>query len=224
MADQGVRGQRQLNTGNTPFNTLMFLIQQVLGRVNVATLVQVQAVHTAGRTAAAGTVDVIPLVDQVDGSGEAQPQGIVYGIPFFRLQGGAWAVIVDPKVGDVGFCVFADRDLSKVKAGGVAAPPGSERRFDMADGLYLGGWNNAAPAPTGYIVIDETSISLVHPDGIDATTPTFTLNGDLQVNGDINGTGKGTFTGEVQGNGIHLSLHHHPGVQTGGGNTGGPVG
>lgn len=55
-----------------------------------------------------------------------------------------------------------------------------------------------------------------------------TINGNLQVNGNQTVTGtslaKGSLTceGDVTASGISLKTHTHPGVQTGGGNTGGP--
>jgi phage baseplate assembly protein V len=55
------------------------------------------------------------------------------------------------------------------------------------------------------------------------TTPLLTLNGDLQVNGDIDATGTITGDTEVTTGSINLGTHVHTGVQTGGSNTGGPV-
>lgn len=55
-----------------------------------------------------------------------------------------------------------------------------------------------------------------------------TINGNLQVNGSQTVTGtslaKGSLTceGDVKASGISLKTHTHSGVQTGGGNTGGP--
>lgn len=55
-----------------------------------------------------------------------------------------------------------------------------------------------------------------------------TINGNLQVNGSQTVTGtslaKGSLTceGDVTASGISLKTHTHSGVQTGGGNTGGP--
>lgn len=159
----GVFGQQRLGSGNTPFNELSFVIQQALARLNVATLVEVVAVH-GGSTGPVGLVDVRPLVNQVDGAGNAMPHATIYGVPFFRVQGGANAVIVDPAPGDIGFALFADRDLSSVKAAAGPANPGSERRFDMADALYFGGWNITTP-PTAYVQVTQAGINLVLPGG-----------------------------------------------------------
>jgi hypothetical protein len=221
MAD-GATTPRSPQAGNGLFNALAFMVQQALARMNTATLVKVVAVHTDGRTAPVGTVDVQPLVDLQDGAGNPTPHTTVSGIPYLRIQGGPCAVIIDPVVGDVGLCAFADRDTSRVRATGDHALPGSFRRFDFADGFYLGGWNAQAAAPTCYLVIDGTSVSVVHPDGVDVTTPTLTINGDLVVNGAIQATGD--VVADSSGSAHHLSTHVHSGVQTGGGNTGGPVG
>ena len=148
MSNQdGFLPQSRPNTGNDPYNILQFAITQMLNGINVATLVKVVAVDVAGPTSVVGTVDVQVLVQQVDGAGTPIPSDTIYEVPFFRLQGGANAVIINPTPGDVGFAVFADRDISGVQANGTPNPPGSRRRFDLADAIYIGGWcSNITPA------------------------------------------------------------------------------
>jgi len=231
----GYLPQRRVSSGNTPFNALSFFLAQALGRVNVATLVKVIAVHISDRTGPVGTVDVQPLVDMADGAGQAQPHTTVFGIPYFRLQGGSVAFILDPKEGDLGFCMFADRDISKVKASGDHAPAGSDRRFDYADGLYLGGWNNADPAPTAYVILDSASADIVHPTAINLQAPSIKLDGAVEITqaltadgtahiqGAVTGDSTATFSGDVKGGSISLETHKHTGVTTGGGTTGGPI-
>jgi hypothetical protein len=109
-------------------------------------------------------VDVLPLVNQIDGGNGAMPHGVVHNIPYFRLQGGANAIILDPQVGDIGICVFADRDISAVKTAKGVANPGSKRRFDMADGLYIGGVLNGAP--TQYLQFSGSGINVVSPNTV----------------------------------------------------------
>ncbi len=157
-SQDGVFGFWRPETTNSDFNILSFIIQSMLSKVNVATLVSVKAVHTAARVAPAGTVDVVPLVDLIDGSGVAWPHTTVFNVPFMRVQGGANALICDPQVGDVGICVFADRDLSSVKASGAAAPPASARRFSFSDALYIGGWGRGAP--TNAIILDAAGCEI----------------------------------------------------------------
>jgi len=171
----GVFGFWRPETTNNDFNILSFIVQSMLSKVNVATIVQVKAVHTTGRVAPVGMVDVVPLVDLIDGSGVAWPHTTIFNVPFMRIQGGANAVICDPQVGDVGFCVFADRDLSSTKASGAAAPPASARRFSFSDALYIGGWMSKT-APQHYIVVDDTGVKI---EG----GPLIELDGtDIQIN------------------------------------------
>ena len=139
-------GQMRETAGTSEFNSIAFLVQQMIGQTNTATVVQVKAVSNAGELSPVGTVDVQPLVHQVDGIGQTVPHGVIHGIPYFRLQGGANAVILDPQVGDLGICVFSSRDISHVKASKQASPPGSYRKYSMADGLYIGGILKHAPA------------------------------------------------------------------------------
>src|SRR5262249_55548756 len=103
------------------YNAQVFVIRSLLAKLQTVTLVKVIAVSNAGGVAPVGTVDVQPLVNQMTGDRTAVPHGTIYGVPYFRLQGGADAVILDPHVGDIGMCAFASRDISAVKvAKGVA--------------------------------------------------------------------------------------------------------
>ena len=160
-------------TTNDEFNSLYFFVQSMLKQINVATLVKVQAVHTEGRAAAVGTVDVVPLVNLIDGLGQSWQHTIIYGLPFFRLQGGVAGVICDPVVGDVGIAVFCDKDISAAKNSAAAAPPGSQRRFSYSDGLYFGAWSSKV-APTKAVILDST--------GCEITC-------DTKVDGNVNVTG-----------------------------------
>ena len=192
--DQPVYPQKDLSSGNSDFNQISFIIQRALAKLNIATLVQVVAVHP-GAGLLVGFVDVTPLVNQVDGGGAAVPHGTIFGVPFFRVQGGANAVICDPAAGDIGFALFADRDLSSVKSTGAVANPGSARRFDMADALYFGGWNMAVQ-PTAYVQVTQAGINLVLPGGTSiALTPgQCTINATAtKVNGTLEVSGAATF-------------------------------
>ena len=60
-------------------------------------------------------------------------------------------------------------------------------------------------------------INVVAPGGVNITTPTATINGDLHV------TGKITADNDVQTGNIKLGTHKHGGVQSGGSSTGGPT-
>jgi hypothetical protein len=135
-AQQGFAGQQTPWDENTPGHMQRFMAEQILGRVNTAMLCKVQAV-SGGGNASVGTVDVLPLAKMMDGLSNTFSHGVINNLPYFRLQGGKNAVIIDPKAGDIGVAVFADRDISGVKRSKKEAPPGSFRRFDMADGLFF---------------------------------------------------------------------------------------
>jgi phage baseplate assembly protein gpV len=154
----------------------------------------------------------------------------IYGVPFFRVQGGQNAVIVDPVAGDIGFALFADRDLSSVKATGAAANPGSARRFDMADGMYFGGLLNGTPVQ--YLQFTSSGINAVSPSKITCTAPNIELDAstqckvvspDIELVGNTKVTGNLQITGTTTGNGVNLNTHEHSGVQTGSGNSGPPI-
>lgn len=179
----GYLGQQNPNTMGSKFNADVFLIQSILARISTATLVQVKAVTNDGNVAPVGFVDVLPLVNQVDGLNNATQHGVVYGIPYFRLQGGQNAIILDPQVDDIGIVIFADRDISSVKANKAQSNPGSRRRFDMADGLYIGGVLNGQP--TQYVRFSAGQVELVSPTLVKITAPAVKIYGHL-TNNDVN--------------------------------------
>lgn len=178
----GYRGAADATSGGSPYNENLFLIHQVLAAVSTAKLVRVEAVTNAGDLSPVGFVDVLPLVNQLDGENNAVPHGVVHNLPYFRLQGGTNAVILDPQVGDIGLANFADRDISAVKSAKDVANPGSKRRFDMADGLYHGGFLNGTPQQYvrffngGMELVSPTKVRIAAPQvQVDAST-SFTVN------------------------------------------------
>jgi hypothetical protein len=146
----------------------------VLNKAVTNTLVIVRAVRAgAGPT---GVVDVQPLVHQIDGKGGTTPHGIVHNLPYMRLQGGTSAVIIDPSVGDIGLACIPTNDISKVKTTRQPSPPGSLRRNDHSDGLYIGGFLNATP--TQYIKFDSSGITIHTPGNI-----LLEAGGDVTIKG-----------------------------------------
>ncbi|WP_254926084.1 phage baseplate assembly protein [Bordetella genomosp. 11] len=245
----GYAGLAQPGDGVGQYGALLFLIRTVLLKeLRTIDLVEVVGVTNAGGLEPVGFVDVQPLVDQVDGVGNATPHGVLHHLPYFRLQGGTDAAILDPKVGDIGMAAFASRDISSVKATKAQATPGSNRSFDMADGLYFGGLLNGTPtqyvrfSPDGIEIVSPTSIRLAAPNivlqateaiGLTAGTtitnsaPLIELDGEL-TQGEGPQGGNASMHGplnvetDVTANGTSLHTHTHGGVQTGGGNTGAP--
>ncbi|WP_297482859.1 hypothetical protein [Ferrovum sp.] len=211
--NSGYQGTLTELVGRGEFNQLSFVVQQIMNRANHATLVQVVGVVPGG-VGPVGTVNVTPLVNMVDGNGNAIPHGVIYTLPYLRLQGAQNAIIIDPQVNDIGLCVFADQDISTVKSTLAAAIPATHRRNDWADGLYIGGMLNGTP--TQYLEFSSTGINVVTPGDLvmtvtgnltanvtgtaaitaptvdinassaaNVTTPTMTVNGNLTVTGTV---------------------------------------
>ena len=169
MSEIGYKSIAKPETPGSDFNAISFLIRQILSQANSAMLVQVKAVTNAGELAEVGFVDVQPMVHMLDGYGHPWEHTTIYHIPYLRIQGGTDAIILDPKEGDIGVAVFADKDISSVKANKAASNPGSSRRNDMADGLYMGGFLNGIP--TQYIAFSASGIDILSPTKITCTAP-----------------------------------------------------
>ncbi len=213
--DRAFVGAERLPSSASEINQLDFVIRQILSRTATATLVMVRAVENEGGLAATGFVDVQPMIAQIDGEGGATPHGIIHNVPYFRIQGGANAVIIDPVVGDIGLAIFASHDISSVKANKAPSNPGSRRRFDLADALYLGGFLNGVP--TQYVRFSADGVEIQSETLVKIIAPNVTVEGNVAVDGTI------TATGNVVGDGKSLNSHIHSGVQTGGGNSGPPT-
>lgn len=188
------------------FNAQTHLIQAMLANVATATVAMVRAVRPGG-TGGPSFVDVQPMVAQTDGAGNATPHGTVNNLPVFRLQAGGNAVVLDPAVGDIGIVVFASRDISAVKESRAPANPGSARRFDMADGLYVGGvLNGAATQYVQFVAGGGINIKATGPVNIETSGAVAITSSGLTHNGKNVG-----------------ATHVHGGVQPGGANTTGPA-
>lgn len=181
-----VYGQQSPTTDTNEYNVIAFVVQQLLQKVQTATLVKIAAVRNAGGIVPVGTVDVIPLVNIMTGNRQPIAHSTIYNIPYFRMQGGANAVILDPQVGDIGICVFCSRDISAVKATKATANPGSFRMFDWADGLYLGGMLNGAP--TQYVAFAAGGITIHSPTKITLSAPEIDIEAgtSITINSPVN--------------------------------------
>lgn len=154
---------------------MWFLANQMVNRINTATLVKVESVTTSGQVAGVGQLDVTPLVKMVDGAATAFDHGTVRKIHYSRMQGGSKAIILDPKPGDIGIAVFCDRDTSVVRKNKKASPPGSKRRFDVADGVYV--MTVLGSQPTSYVQFEDDGSITLSPD-----------NGTTIINAKVDGT------------------------------------
>lgn len=197
--DYAYRGTEDGSSNSSDFKSTNFMIQQAIEQLATCTVVEVTGVTTTGEASPVGFVHVRPLVNMVDGYGNATEHGTIYNVPFSRVQGGKNALIVDPQVGDRGTVTFASRDISSVKANrGGPANPGSHRTYDWADAIYHHGTLNEAP---------ERWVRFPEGGGIEIAVKSgesVAIVGNLTVTGSIT-AGQGT------GDSVTLQQHKHAG-------------
>ncbi|WP_019573364.1 Gp138 family membrane-puncturing spike protein [Curvibacter lanceolatus] len=198
-------------------NELQAIFKALLSKVRTSIPVQVVAVTNDGGVAPIGYVDIKPLVSMVTGSLDAIAHGVIYNVPYLRIQGGGNAVILDPQVGDIGIAVISDRDISTVKASKAVSPPGSSRRHDPSDAIYLNSIISVAAAPTQYVRFFDGGIEVVSPTEVHIKAPSIKSEGDWAHTGSI------TASEDVIASGVSLVQHEHGGVARGGAMTSPPV-
>lgn len=163
------------------YEELHYIIRTMLAGVRTSTPVQVVSVTNTGGVSPVGFVDIKPLVNQITGNGEIVEHGVIYNVPYLRIQGGGNAVIIDPKVGDIGLASFCDRDISTVKSIKGKAAPNSRRRHDMSDAVYLA--TILSGTPTQYVQFNDSGITIHSPAtvSISCETATITANSSCSV-------------------------------------------
>jgi hypothetical protein len=203
MAEETVKGVANYAANNSDYNAISFIVQQAI-REQVNTCIVCRVVKRSG-----AYVDVLPLVTQISGKGEAVQPTTLYKLPYMRYHAGIAAVILDPVPGDIGLAVFASKDCSNVKQGTTSPQqPGSFRGNTMANGFYIGGFLNRIPST--FIELKQTGeIIITAPEG-------------LKINADISVNGSQTLTGDCVASGISLVHHVHTGDS--GGTTSPPIG
>lgn len=229
--------EEQFDPDRAQERTILTLLQ----RIHTLTVVKVEAVAPVSDRV--GFVTCIPLILDVDTGGIVIGQSPIYNVPYFRLQGGASAVLLDPAPGDIGLAAFAERDITDVKATLTSGAPATARTYSSADALYLGGFLNGAPTQYVQFLANGAGIKIHTPGDLTLEAPagavTLTAGGTatisaaaLVVNAPVtfNDTVSGTKSGP--GNysfpnlavaGVNLETHKHTDVQTGTSNSGGPT-
>lgn len=166
--------------------TQEYIINSLIGRIGTVTICRIVKVKSGG-VGPVGSVDIMPMVLQVDGAGNVYDNATIFNVPYMRYQGGANAVIIDPKVGDIGICLVATRDISKVKRTKKDAPPDSKRKFDWADSLYIGGVLNGTPSQ--YIHFLDSGIDIVATGEIKATGTKIILDAPVETTSTLQSAG-----------------------------------
>lgn len=183
------------STPNGDYNVQRFMIWQQMMNLNTSMPVEVLSVQATG-VAPVGLVSIRVLVDQITGDDMTIPHGEIPNVPYFRLQGGTNAVIIDPQVGDIGLACFCSRDISSVKNSRKNAPPGSRRAYDFSDAMYSGGFLNKTPVQ--YIHFTDSGILVHSPHAVKVEAETVDVQASMSATVtaqtiDIKGSNRATF-------------------------------
>lgn len=170
------------------------------------------------------------LVRQKDGTQKYVNMPLLVDVPVIFPNAGGYLITFPVKQGDEALVMFADRCIDNWWNSGGIQPQvtkqgvGELRFHDLSDGFaFIGPFSK----PNVPVNISTSTVQLRTKDGatyleIDGSgncniQANVNITGNLTVSGTTTGTGSGKFAG------IHVEMHHHPGVQTGGGNTGEPL-
>lgn len=219
MSDTFLGTREPGDTGDL-LTAIHFIARQVQEQAWTCTLVKVLAIHDGGLNPP-GTVDVQPMVNLLNGLSQPTQHGTIFKIPYGRIQFGESAIVCDPAVGDVGLACFASHDISSVVKTGAVSNPGSRRRFDPSDGIYV--ISLIGKTPTTFVqFLPDGGIQITVPAGkpLNLKADTVAVDGNLTVSGDITADGDVTAGGS---GGVSLETHVHSGVQSGGSDTGPPT-
>jgi hypothetical protein len=205
-------GYQEPRTDKSEYSSWEFLIRSILNKAWTMTLVEVVSCTNSGGLTPEGTVSVRPLVHQRAADGTPVPHDVIPNLLYFRNRGGKNGIIMDPEAGDQGFAIFAHSDISLVKSRNAAALPGTFRRNDPADGIFMPGTRNGVP--TQYIQMNSDGITLVSPTKVIVQSPEIDLTATTKVavsapNMDFDGNVAITGT-TLTHNGVNVgSTHKH---------------
>ena len=204
MAEDTTRtSNRKLNSGASEYNAISFLVEQAIkGMVNTAIPVRVDSCTKPGVGGAAGYVSATPLVQQRGADGKSLMPVSLPQLPFFRLQCGTAAVVLDPQPGDVGLAVFSQQDASNLEAGKTdPVQAGSFRCFDMSDGFYVGGFYGQTPTTYVHLDPEKGEVTIKAPTKITIESPQIELKGAVTMGGASGGADTITLDGNITTNG-----------------------
>lgn len=148
-------------------NALMYIIRgQIENSVNTIDIVRVLNVNDDN------TIDVIPVIKDINASREPIDEAPIYGVRYIRFQYGQNAITVAPKVNDVGLLLVCKKDISAYDSGMVA----TKIKYNPTNGIYLGGLCGANQTPTQYIHFEDDKIDIVGTGVININAPTVNVN------------------------------------------------
>jgi len=175
--------------------------------------------------ATAMTCEVQPAIQGVlgakDGTSKNVNLPLLVDCPVQFASGGGVTHTFPIAKGDECLVIFASRCIDAWWQNGGVQPPLIYRMHDLSDGFVIAGIRSQPRVLSG---VSTTESQLRSDDGstyigLNPTAQTI----DIVAPGGLNVTATVNVTGDVVVNGISFNSHYHTGVQTGGGNTGGPA-
>ena len=163
----GAFGSQNLSTNLTEFNTLDFYIDSKLLRINTIKICKITAVNDDG------TVNVLPMVNRLNGKKEPLPTVELKGFPILRQQGGNSGFIIEYQVGDIVLVGFCDRDPQAVIRSKKEAAPSTFTPFPLSGGIVLGA-----------VLFEDAQIYVKVSDKIYCVGD-LSLSGNAKISGDV---------------------------------------
>lgn len=167
-------------TDNNVFNQLDFHIDYRLSQLNTMKICRV--VKNYGNN----VCDVKPLVAKLDNNGNPVEPPVLSKLPSISVQGGMAGVIIEYKAGDIVFCGFSDRDISRVKRTRKQGAPVTFGTTPLSSGVILGAL--LVQSPNIYVKITDkiylTGAQVIISDNIEVAK-NLALQGNLTVGGTI---------------------------------------
>jgi len=161
-------------------------VSDIMSTLNTGELVEVTAVD-ATADSPVGFVSVKILTLRTNADNQNVQLGEIHNVPYFRLQGGANAIIIDPKKGDIGFCGFCSRDTTIVKRIRAMAPQSVIRQSDVSDAVYFGGWSSKAPEQ--YVWFDGDDVKIKAKGKVIIDAPMTEVENNMLIKGALNTVG-----------------------------------
>lgn len=174
-----------------------------------------------------------------DGTKTTGPYPELREVPVIFPSGGGCIMTFPISIGDECVVLFNDRQLDNWHINGAGYPPTVGRLHDFADPIAFVGLrsnpNALAPPSTTAAQLRTTDgasfielgtdghVTVTNATTVVINTGAVTINAPVTINNNLTVTGTIEADGNIVGNGVNLDTHHHTGVTTGSGNTGGPV-
>ena len=226
MSQQETRFLQSPYSAQSEKNAIDFAVSQKLREINTTFIARIDICESRGSEDGSKTVDATPLVNQVDGQGNALEMTSIPALPHYRVQQGIAAIIIDPVPGDIGVFSVAKNDISNVNQNSTNAQrPGSMREFSQSDSIMVGSIHTQKPlvwielkqdetivihAPKGVkIETDETCTvtcknASITAEEVSITSPQTNISGNVTITGNLTAS-----NGSCQMSGGNITTSDH---------------